>query len=349
MEKGIQINIKNPHNWVVTGLISIEKLKLPETLYKKSYQLYTSLNQEITSQISQNADKSINIKFLAENIPKLGSKVYTLKSRDPKAEFLPPEEGLMDGNDYYVENDVFRFILEENGTFTLMQKMESKEESDEEPLIIMGEELGTGSIWAGDDFIKYFDIFQIKIGDHVLKWSKIDSKLVEASDFYGKIHVQHYSDQNSDILYPISTEISVQKGENSLILMNIGLIFRSYSENSRISFQFPMKIKDIDVWNQGNYIYVLNKINNYGIAFIGKEMEILFDSVENSKVTTIQLIPNLLKQSKDKITNKYNIAMIPFHQSEEKNIEELTKLLTQYIDEYLHPLDYDTKLIDVST
>ena len=44
--------------------------------------------------------------FSADNIPPLGYKTYFLQKRDPSQDlFEPPEPGLLDGNDFYLENE----------------------------------------------------------------------------------------------------------------------------------------------------------------------------------------------------------------------------------------------------
>ena len=108
----IRIIISNPSKWSRTELISA---LFKNTLNSHALQIYDSDNFELTSQIELEKEDLYKIRFVAENVPSLGKKNFFIKKRDPKAEFRLPGMGLLDGNDYYIENDGQVFLIKKRG------------------------------------------------------------------------------------------------------------------------------------------------------------------------------------------------------------------------------------------
>lgn len=342
---GVKIHVSNPHRWERTELVQINSLKIPASLVGKSLQLYNSENEEITSQISINPDKSFSLKFLVENVPPLDSKVYYFKKRDPQAEFHPPAEGLMDGNDYYIENDLFRIVVENDGNYTLMQKIELEEESQnaEEKLIIMGEELGAGSIWAGEEYLKYFHFGSFWYNETPFKWQSSESCLIEASDFIGTLKVSLIPTDKMNLNSTIETIISIQKGESSLIRFKSHISSEKILNKTQLKLSFPIPFESYHTWENENFIMIMDESNQIGFAVICKEVQFKVFTDETHKRSNIVLNFEANSHLEAKQFN-FEYAVIPIIKNEDQSIKYLIKQVKHYEMEYFTPLEVKLEL-----
>jgi len=233
-EKSITLQIINPHPWACTGLISAV-VDIPPWL--SSLQLYTENNEEITSQISPLDEGRMQFSFVAEDVPPQGTQAYIIKPRDRTAEMHLPAEGLLDGNDFYLENDTLRAVFEEDGSLTIMHRVENPEseeecsEETEQKIYAMGEELTEGSIWAGDVFTNFRPLHVLS-GSSTGKFSPVGpSKLLEANDFWGKVCLNSMDPANPGSI--LSTIIAVEKGESQIVKINC-----VFGKNRRLAAEY---------------------------------------------------------------------------------------------------------------
>ena len=234
----IQIIISNPSKWPRTELISA---RFKNSLNTHALQIYDSENFEITSQIELDKDDFYKIKFVAENVPPLGKKEYYIKKRDPRAEFHLPEQGLLDGNDYYIENDAVRIVIEENGLITIMDRIDDEIDSKcDKKVTIMGEELGCGSIWAGDSFFNYQNLHKFEIQPENEFNSEIDYSLIEANDFRGTLQLNRTLKKGNNLPIRIKTSIVLEKGNNSVIKFKTTV--QNLPDELNLTLLFPLKL-----------------------------------------------------------------------------------------------------------
>ncbi len=343
----IKICVSNPHNWACSGLIEISKIQLPPHPIGHSYQIYNDQNQELTSQILLEKNDTFTIKFLAENVSSNSSQNFYLKPRDPTGEFSPPEEGLMDGNDYYLENDLFRIVIEEDGSYTLMHKIEPLESEHQEPkLMIMGEELGTGSIWADDEFLKYFQLGSLRIDGETQKWIQTTPKLMEASDFFGRLEVLQKIVPSELITSQIQTNICIHKGINGLIRFETKFPTRSVANNPKIEVLFPIPFNSYEFIEEPNYALILDQTHTYGLGFFGKHVKI-----HHSKQTptgTAEVSIHLSHESQIPADYSFHIhyAIVPIMNLQKESLAQVKEIVSRYFQEFSNPLKVEYSLID---
>jgi hypothetical protein len=285
----LQIIISNPSKWLRTELISAY---FKNTLNSHAVQIYDSENFEITSQIELEKEDIYKIRFVAEDVPPLGKKIYIIKKRDPKAEFRLPAMGLLDGNDYYIENDAMRVVIEENGTITIMDRndQENEQEKCEKKVIIMGEELGSGSIWAEDSFYNYSNLHIVELKPDNNLDSEIKYSLIEANDFRGTLQLDRKL--KKDEIIHISTLISLEKGEYPLIRFKTTIV--NLPNNNTLNILFPCKlsIDKLEVLNELGIYRIWDPIKNRGLAFFTSLNDLKLIQTEKNEVSVVMKLPN---------------------------------------------------------
>ncbi len=299
----MQIIISNPSKWPRTELISAH---FKNTLNTHALQIYDSDNFELTSQIELDKEDICKIRFVAENIPSLGKKRYIIKKRDPKAEFRLPERGLLDGNDYYIENDVVRVIIEENGTITIMDRNdeENNQEKCENKVTIMGEELGCGSIWAEDSFYNYPNLHIIELEPNIYLDSKVKYSLIEANDFRGTMQLDRNLKTEENI--NISTLVSLEKGENPLIKFKTSITNLLDKSNLKILFPCKLSSEKLDVLNELGVYRLWDPIKERGLAFFTSLNNIKMIQTENNETVVVMNLQN----QEDNPIQKYAILAL---------------------------------------
>ena len=285
----IQIIISNPSKWPRTELISAY---FRNTLSTHALQIYDSENCELTSQIEMQKEDRYKIRFVAENVPPLGKKMYYIKKRDPKAEFRLPEMGLLDGNDYYIENDLVRVVIEENGTITLMDRNdeENNQEKCENKVTIMGEELGCGSIWAEDSFYNYPNLHIVELEPNNYLDSEINYSLIEANDFRGTLQLERKLKTKDHV--NISTLISLEKGENPLIKFKTTIMNLPNKSNLKILFPCKLSTEKLDVLNELGVYRLWDPIKERGLAFFTSLNDIKIIQTEKSESVVVISLQN---------------------------------------------------------
>ncbi|MHA1474862.1 MAG: hypothetical protein ACTSQ5_06715 [Promethearchaeota archaeon] len=285
----IRIIISNPSKWPRTELISAY---FKNTLNTHALQIYDSDNFEITSQIELEKEDIYKIRFVTEDVPPLGKKIYVIKERDPKAEFRLPAMGLLDGNDYYIENDAMRVVIEENGTITIMDRndQENDQEKCEKKVIIMGEELGCGSIWAEDSFYNYPNLHIVELKPENTLDSEIKYTLIEANDFRGTLQLDRKL-KTEEIIH-ISTLISLEKGENPLIKFKTTIM--NLPNKNTLNIQFPCKlsIDKLEVLNELGIYRIWDPIKKRGLAFFTSLNDLKLMKTEKNEDSVIMKLPN---------------------------------------------------------
>jgi len=285
----LQIIISNPSKWARTELISAH---FKNTLNSHALQIYDSDNFEITSQIELEKEDIYKIRFVAEDVPPLGKKIYVIKERDPKAEFRLPAMGLLDGNDYYIENDAMRVVIEENGTITIMDRNdeENDQEKCENKVIIMGEELGCGSIWAEDSFYNYSNLHIVELKPKNTLDSEIKYSLIEANDFRGTLQLDRKL-KTEDIIH-ISTLISLDKGENPLIKFKTTIMNLPNKNTLKILFPCKLSIDKLDVLNELGIYRIWDPIKKRGLAFFTSSNNLKLMKTEKNEDSVVMKLPN---------------------------------------------------------
>ena len=285
----IRIIISNPSKWPRTELISAH---FKNTLNSHSLQIYDSDNFELTSQIELEKEDIYKIRFVAEDVQPLGKKNFYIKKRDSKAEFYLPEMGLLDGNDYYIENDVMRVVIEENGTITIMDRNNGEKDPGkcEEKVTIMGEELGCGSIWAEDSFYNYSNLHIVKLDPEKELDFEINYSLIEANDFRGTLKLDRKlkTEENIHIL----TLISLEKGEKPLIKFNTKLMNLPSKNNLKILFPCKLSAKKLDVLNELGIFRIWDPIKKRGLAFFTHLNDLKLMQIEKSETIVVMNLPN---------------------------------------------------------
>ena len=321
----IQIIILNPSKWPRTELISAY---FKNTLNTHALQIYDSDNFEITSQIELEKEDLYKIRFVAENVPPLGKKRYFIKKRDPKAEFRLPEVGLLDGNDYYIANDVMRVVIEENGSITIMDR--NDEENDqvkcENKVTIMGEELGCGSIWAGDSFYNYPNLHIIELEPNKELDFEINYSLIEANDFRGTLQLDRKIKTEEHI--HISTLISLEKGENPLIKFETTTMNLPNKSNLKILFPCKLSLEKIDVLNDLGTYRIWDPIKQRGLAFFTSLSDLKLIKTKKNEIIVEMKLSN---QGDNSI---YNYAILALKSPNDDEILKLT-------EEFRNPLNWE--------
>ena len=299
----IPIVIFNPHTWKRTDLVQVR--------FSNKFGAFQIINTDGKEIIFQQQEiikgdkerdqrrvfvpsqgslgsKFIEATFVAEDIPALGYKTYLIKKRDPAVELALPEEGLLDGNDYYLENDVLRVIIEENGSISIMHRETIPENEKRDSVEVMGEEIIAGSIWAEDKFYTHKNLHAFKdeadVGDG---WEFIGLKeditsninsfgelvkieLLEASDFRGIIKMDKIlkvpsnltedlkNRQDNLVEIPITTYISIRKGNDPIIRFKT--ILTNNAKDHRLRLLFPTKFTTNEINVNGHFGITTRKI-----------------------------------------------------------------------------------------
>jgi 2-O-(6-phospho-alpha-D-mannosyl)-D-glycerate hydrolase len=288
--KAIPIVIFNPHPWTRTELIEAQICNKFES---SAFQLMNSDGQEITSQIkriergARERDRRrvyvgshgplgknfYHVKFTAENIPPLGYKTFYVQERDLKADLVLPKEGLLDGNNYYLENDKLKIVVETSGKFSIMDKeMLDQPKVDESELV-------AGSIWAAqkDYKFKQLHVFEdyADVGDGwefvsipeekpiISTGSDIKTYLIEASDFEGVIETSRVitipncaKEDNSSrsdemVNIPVKTRITIEKGMHPVIKFKTTI--KNLAKDHRLRLLLPTNLKTNTIAVNGHF------------------------------------------------------------------------------------------------
>ena len=315
------IIITNPSNWKRSGLIHAEFHPLGDI---SSPQIYNENNAEITSQIIQSEPNVYNLSFVVEDIPPQGEKRFMIKKRDPKADFEPPEEGLLDGNDYYLENDSLRIVVEPNGTFTIMFKEILPETPEEDKLLIMVEELGKGSIWAEDQFFNIRNLNLMQIDGKQMLGQNVQAKLLMASDFGGRIEIKQNYPSHS-----ITTYLTLAKGDSPLVKF-ANILSQDVSDTS-VRFLFrPGLICQVPNL-EPHSLTLWDPEKKHGLALIATKLKTdIFQNEEAGTTVLLDAVPEY--------------GLVPLHASEDDpNLPDL-ETVSKCTEEYLHPLTYEIRL-----
>jgi alpha-mannosidase len=268
----VKIVVFNPHPWPRTDIIHARYSEKGGT---SNVILLDEENHEITARIlSADAGDSDRYRrrvyvpshnslghnfheiiFSAENIPPLGYKTYFIRKRDPRQDlFEPPEPGLLDGNDFYLENEVLRLTVEEDGTLTVVQKQ--------------GEEgLGIKHLHLLEDISDIGDGWEFApIKDDIPVISKIQnlkSTLLEATEQIGTLQLEYCIQipegvmDNDAIRSPtlidlnIVTLISLRRGNVPIIEFKTSLI--NVAKNHRLRVLFPTSFKADQITVNGHF------------------------------------------------------------------------------------------------
>ncbi len=285
----MQLIISNPSKWPRTELISAY---FKNKLSTHALQIYDSDNCEITSQIEMQKEDRYKIRFVAENVPSLGKKTFYIKKRDLKAEFRLPEMGLLDGNDYYIENDSVRVVIEENGTITLMDRNDedNNQEKCENKVTIMGEELGCGSIWAEDSFYNYPNLHIIELEPKDELDFEINYSLMEANDFRGTLQLDRKL--KTEINIDISTLISLEKGEKPLIKFKTTIMNLPNKSTLKILFPCKLSTDKLDVLNKSGIYRIWDPIKKRGLAFFTSLNDLKLIQTKKKDAVVAMKLPN---------------------------------------------------------
>ncbi|MHA1620115.1 MAG: hypothetical protein ACTSVZ_12625 [Promethearchaeota archaeon] len=310
------IIITNPSNWERTGLVNV---KFHPVNAVSSPQIYNEVHAEITSQILlQEETKVYNISFVVEDIPPNGEKRFFIKKRDTKADFQPPEEGLLDGNDYYLENDSLRIVVETDGSFTIMFKEIIPETPEEEKLLIMGEELGKGSIWAADQFFNIRNLNLLQIDGNQNLGQNLQAKLLMASDCGGRIEItQDY------LTHPVTTFLTLAKGESPLVQFENKL--PQGISQTPVKFLFRTGLVCPEPIKDNNSLTLWDTQKKHGLAIIATQLNTeVIQSGDAGTLVLLNAVPEY--------------ALVPLHPSEEDPTLPDLNSVSKFTEEYLHPL-----------
>lgn len=344
-----KIYVYNPSQWSRSSLVDCIVHFDSEVT---NIQVYNHNNQEITAQISKISNDSWNFRFVAENIPARGKIVYFIKHRDIAADFLPPAEGLLDGNDYYLENDKMRVVLEEDGSLTIMQREEKTETDDggnsetnanaSQKIIAMGEELTEGSIWAGESFFNYRNINRILCNSTPIK-GYIQSKLKEAGDFQGKIKVEYSLahnktekdeiEENAQINSKFSLFFSLEKGDSRYITISIPFIAEIISNHIMIANSIPFSNFKHQITQ--NFGVFWDENAERGLLILQPYFEILH-KLEGNR---LELDINKYFEAQPNINFEY--ALVPLNKSDFNNGNLNEESIQRLIFDYYHDFEVE--------
>jgi hypothetical protein len=327
----IPLKIVNPHPWERTALM---KIKFRNTLNVSGIQVYDSDNYEISSQIDIEVDGFREVKFVAENIPPLGNRIYYIKKHDRTANFHLPAEGLLDGNEFYLENDLLRIIVETNGTLTIMDKDEEEDDPSKEKLIIMGEELGNGSIWAGDSFFNYPKLHQFEIDSEIFSMENVKYDLLEASDFGGKIQVTSEILGKSGSRYPITTFLEIEKGEKPTI--QIRSLLPSELKDHKVFMVYPTPLK-CEIFAEENVLCLWDANQHQGLGIFTQSGR--YSSKQNSDGTTTLRVQCLNLTSSGDIVES-TVCLVPIKEFNVSTTDPQHNVLFRLAAEYYTPLNF---------
>ncbi|RLI66432.1 MAG: hypothetical protein DRO88_01835 [Promethearchaeia archaeon] len=353
------IRVYNPSKWTRSSVVDCN-VQFNSKIH--NIQVYTRDNQEITAQITPLSENIWNFRFVAENIPPQSEVEYFIKKRDLSASFQPPEEGLLDGNDYYLENDLMRVVLEEDGSLTIMhreieQEDEQKDEQGEnvdrpKKIIAMGEELTEGSIWAGESFFKFRNINQILINSQPVKRYHI-SKLKEASDFAGKIEIIYSSlhSKEEEMLNKaeeenqnkIKVDYSLEKGESRYIFLSLNFFAEIISNQIQISNAIPFTPTNKQI--EEKYGVFWNSDLERGILFLHPNFIDIYHLTSNSSIhkqnQSLQFDLNKFFKEQPELIFKYVIVPINCFDFQDGKLRD--ELLHELVFDYYHPFKVEIK------
>lgn len=326
----LTIKITNPSEWERSGLV---KVTLPPNQISSDLQVYNSQGEEISSQVEKSDPASaLLFNFVAEKIPPLATHHYLIKPRDRLAPLHLPLEGLLDGNDYYLENDLMRVVLEENASITIMLRNPEEESSEEEEKIfVMGEELTPGSIWAKDSFFNFRNLNRISVNSHSVAL-KGKSHLVEASDFKGIVECELLGGDENDKNLVVSTQFSIEKGDSPIVDFDLSLADQT-AENI-LSVGFKLNIHPTTRITEQKYGLFWDKEKKYGILMLHSDFIKVFSNYDE-EFPEITLVFDG-KQNKD-YTIHPHYALVPLNAAWEENGNLDMNLINRVIFDYFHP------------
>ncbi len=334
----IQIQITNPSKWERSSIVKI--IFQNQELYQ-NHQIYSEENEEITSQIDKNTQNEVAYNFVAENIPGQAFKMYYLKPRDRGANFHLPEEGLLDGNDFYLENDAMRAVLEEDGTLTIMHRNpEPENDGTEEKIYAMGEELTKGSIWAADSFFNCRGLNQIVINSQPLTTTK-KSKLLEASDFKGIIQLELKANESSSTELFYRPLFSIDKGESPVLLITLPRPTEVPDQKFEVVFNLNFEVsKKIE---QENHIILWNDAAHHGLVIIHPGIKEIIQFNPSSKPQLTQITIDFGKKYKETSEQAIKYALLPINADCLKAGSIDTEYIEKYVFDYYNPFEWEIK------
>jgi len=328
-KSALAIKISNPSSWVRTESVEVE---IPVALSVPSPQIYDDHNCELTSQINTENHEKIRVKFVAEDIPANGYRIYYFKTRDRLADFHLPAEGLLDGNNFYLENDILRVVIEENGSLTVMERLQMAKVDPfrKNPIEIMGEELGAGSIWARDAFFNFRNLNIPYFDGKKIKSSKMYNQLELAGDFNGVLTLHR---EIEDGKIAIRSNISLQKGETPLIRIRNSI--DNQTQNNSLFFQFAPQLKSLQYIKGKNSIIIWDKEQKHGMGIVSANLQYKLESTEKDHTSSEFLmlkVPN---------TNKMKIALVLLEPSLADSTLPNEEGFKRIAEEYLNHLSWE--------
>ncbi|MCF2139647.1 MAG: hypothetical protein K9W44_06300 [Candidatus Lokiarchaeota archaeon] len=334
--QNIVLKIFNPSKWERTAIV---QCVIPWDGELKNLQVYTENNEEITAQIQEQSPNRWLFRFVAENIPPLSTINYIIKPMDRSAIFLPPDEGLLDGNDYYLENDIMRVVLEEEGYITIMHREDKSDDSESgEKIYAMGEELTEGSIWAGESFYNFLQMNQFSINSMEIREFN-DSKLIEASDFVGKIEVKYKYQNTNESIIPIKMQFSIQKGESPYV----NFVFTIPEEILVNSFKFtvlnPIPFTACEYLLKENYAIFWNKDLQRGLLFLHENIEKVIDlsKINSENTTNSRVIFNVERDFFKTLNDNFSYALIPLKPEDFDDGIPSEDVIQKLVFDFYHP------------
>lgn len=275
----IRIIVFNPHPWMRSGIIHA---RYSQKGNYSNFVLIDDKDTEITARIepanSGDEDryrrrvyvgshgslgqKFYQISFSADNIPPCGYKTYRIQKRDPSKDlFEPPEAGKLDGNDFYIENDRVRVVIEENGAISITLKNGEKEYAWKN-IHLLGSISDVGDGWE----------FAPISGDKelILQPFDIHSQLMEATEHVGTLKITFCvkipEGVNSDktarstslIVIPMTLLLTLQKGDDPVIYGKLSM--KNMARNHRLRLLLPTQLKAEEIAVNGHFGVIYRKI-----------------------------------------------------------------------------------------
>jgi hypothetical protein len=195
------------------------------------------------------------------------------------------------------------------------------ETPEEDKLLIMGEELGKGSIWAEGQFFNIRNLNLVEIDGKQTLGQNIQTKLLMASDFGGRIEVKQKFHTHT-----VTTFLALSKGESPLVKFTNTL--PQGISNTHIRFLFRTGLKCPDPFMDANSITLWDTQKKHGLALIATHLKTEIVQSENTgTMIRLDAVPEY--------------ALMPLHPSEDDpNLPDL-KSVVKNTEEYLHPLTYE--------
>jgi alpha-mannosidase len=294
----VRIVVFNPHPWVRSGLI---RARYADKGLESGIILFDSEEKEHTFQLFS-VDPSGNdsdrdrrrvfvgshgplgrnfqeILFWANDIPALGYKTFFLRKRDPKKDlFETLEEGVLDGNDFFLENEQIRVVLEQDGSITIMEK--HPEIAIPEHLTKLSGLADLGNLDGTPEIQFKFPRLQVledisDIGDgwefrplkgdtdRVLSLKSLKSQLITANDSVGTIRVNYVFQIPEDIAgdrlsrseklvdLPVELDLTLHKNDRRLVECHLKIV--NTAKHHRLRVVFPTKTNTDHVTIGGHF------------------------------------------------------------------------------------------------